>query len=528
MTIESHARAPASPPGPRTGLRLPGTLVVSPAMSGSVSRLVSVALTLVAVATALPAPVAFAQDDRLDDDEPAKPKAAAPTVAATSSLGTYVPPPIVLKSKTYTLEECLALADRNHPNIWAARARLAMVHGQLDEAKWTPFWQWNAFMNAGVIPPLGGTPLFSQSTANSLVANIGQDYQPFIQVGINGGIPLYTFGKITAARNAAESQVRVNEWDLEKSRQQVRYDVRRAFFGLMLARDVHYLIDDVRTRLEGAIAGMAAKIAKGDQTVAEWDKLRLEIYREEIVTRVGEADKGAQQAITGLRFLTGVQTGFDIPDEPLKRPDVPLASVVQYLSTARLFRPETNMARAGIMGRKYWADLQRARLFPDLAIGVSASYATAPSAVIQNNAWIGDPFNRFGFGAALVARWNLDILPQAARIAQADAQHEETRALERLSLGGVATEVEHAYASVQEAKTREEAWDRAEHKSKAWISMIQDAIDLGAQDERALMEPLRTFANSRSSHLIALMDFNVQMCWLALVSGWDAAAPHAT
>ena len=36
--------------------------------------------------------------------------------------------------RTYSLAECLALADRNHPNVWAARARLGVARGQLDEA----------------------------------------------------------------------------------------------------------------------------------------------------------------------------------------------------------------------------------------------------------------------------------------------------------------------------------------------------------------------------------------------------------
>ena len=45
------------------------------------------------------------------------------------------------------------------------------------------------------------------------------------------------------------------------------------------------------------------------------------------------------------------------------------------------------------------------------------------------------------------------------------------RAMERYALGGVAVEVENAYAVVVEAKGREENWDRAEHRAKRWISM---------------------------------------------------------
>jgi outer membrane protein TolC len=125
-------------------------------------------------------------------------------------------------------------------------------------------------------------------------------------------------------------------------------------------------------------------------------------------------------------------------------------------------------------------------------------------------------------------RWSLDLLPQAARTQQAEAQLEETRALERLALGNAGLEVEKAYADAVEAKAREEAWDKAEHITKQWIANVQDHIDLGTWNENALNFPLRSYLNARVQHLTALMDFNVAMSNLALVSGWDSAAPQGS
>jgi outer membrane protein TolC len=221
-----------------------------------------------------------------------------------------------------------------------------------------------------------------------------------------------------------------------------------------------------------------------------------------------------------------VQNNFDIPDESLKKPEGTLGPVLQYLTAARLYRPDVNQARAGVVARKALVDLSRARLLPDIGIGLTASYASSPSAVVQNNAWIFDPFNHFWFGAAIGVRWNLDILPAQARVQQAEAQLEETRALERYALGGVAVEVENAYASAVEASKREEAWARAESRTRQWISTVQDRIDLGTLDERALTEPLRAYVNARINHNYALMDSNITRSELARVTGWDAIAPH--
>ena len=87
------------------------------------------------------------------------------------------------------------------------------------------------------MPPLYGSVIFPQSTLSARNISSFSNLEPFFNFGINGVIPLYTFGKIESAVDAAEAGVRVGEWDMEKSRQQMRLDVRKAWYGLQLARD---------------------------------------------------------------------------------------------------------------------------------------------------------------------------------------------------------------------------------------------------------------------------------------------------
>ncbi len=469
---------------------------------------------------ALAAPAAHAGPFDLDDDDESKPE-------GPVSPESFVPPaPIAtIKTHAYSLQECLLLAERNAPQLWAARARLAAVHGQLEEARWTPYSYWSMNSTFGYLPPIGGTPFYNASPYTALYQGFGEGWQPAFSLNVRGTVPIYTFGKIESVKKAAESRVRVNEWDLEKQRQQIRMDVRRAYFGLMLARDMQYIANDVLGKLNKAIDSINAKLEKGDQTVEDVDRLRLEYNRDEIYARVAEAKKGEAFAIAALRFLTGVQTSFDIPDEPLKRPNTSVGPVVRYLTAARLFRADVNMARAGVQARKAWLEFRRAEMFPNIGLGLNAHYSVAPSADQQRAAWIPDPFNRFGASFGFGVEWGLDLLPKHARVMQAESELEEARAMERLALGGVGVEVENAYAAVVEAKTREENYDKAEHRSKRWISITQDAIDLGTKDERFLIEPLRAFVFARANHAQSLMDLHVTLSELARVTGWDAIAP---
>ena len=451
--------------------------------------------------------------------------------ASSEEAASWAPPPApraTIRIHAYTLEECLALADRNFPNLWAARARLAFAHAQLEEAKWVPWFQWSASSAFGVTPPLPGSILLPEATLSSRNIQGVNNLQPFFQFGVSGVVPIYTFGKIETAFGAAEANVRVSEWDMEKARQQMRLDVRKAFYGLQLARDVKYVVRDAIDRLNKAIQGMSDRIGRGDPSVGDVDRLRLEAYRQEVTAQSLQVPKGEAYALAALRFMTGVATSFDIVDEPLKRPDHPLVAVAQYLEGARILRPDVNMARAGVVARRAMLDYNRAKLFPDLGLGVGADFISTPNAAPQNNLYANDPFNHLYYYFGLGLRWSLDLLPQAARARQAESQFEETRALERLALGNAMLEVEKAYADAAEAKGREEVWDKAEHLAKEWISIAQDHIDLGTWDEKTLLDPLRSYGNARVQHLYALMDYNVAMSGLAQASGWDSAAPSGS
>ena len=66
-------------------------------------------------------------------------------------------------------------------------------------------------------------------------------------------LPLWTFGRITSAWSAADAGVKVATAQVEVDRDAVRLDVRKAYFGLQLARDGLALLADARAQIERAL-----------------------------------------------------------------------------------------------------------------------------------------------------------------------------------------------------------------------------------------------------------------------------------
>jgi len=339
------------------------------------------------------------------------------------------------------------------------------------------------------------------------------------QVGIEGIVPLWTFGKISSIWEAAEANIQVGKHDLKKEKNAIRLEVRRAFFGVLLARDSLLLLRDARGQLQGHLTTLQQEVEGGGGD--DIGLLKIQMNEAELDARASEAEKGETIALAGLRFFTGSNGEIDVPDEPLKRVGHDLQPLARYLEAARLFRPEINMVRAGVIARRAQLRLEEAKYFPDVGVVLAARVVRAAEITDQRNPFAFDPANYSSYGLGLAMRWKLDFFPQTARIAKAQADLEEMRATERYALGGVAVEVEKAFAEAQDAKRRLDAWSRATQFAKQWLIKVQQGMDLGLFEGEDIVEPAKEYALKKFSEMSATYDYNGAVSQLAVAPGWE-------
>ncbi len=428
--------------------------------------------------------------------------------------GAAMSAPMTRRPHELSLRRCLELAERNFPKIHEARARLAQKRAQLDQAHYAPYSDFTATGGFTLAPRVRGTSVYSPDSDVPLKAEMGFAWQ----LGADGLIPLWTFGKITNLWDAAEAQVKVGEHEVQKEKNQVKLDVRKAYYGVKLARDALALVRDALKQLDKYIPSLEEKVESGD--VDEVDLLKLRLNRVDLEARESEARKQEAIALAGLRFLTG-SPDIGVPDVPLVRVMHQLAPLPRYLAAARLYRPEVNMARAGVLAREAQVRLEQARYLPDIGLGLSARYSSAPYVTDQTNPFVKDTANYTTYGAGLVFRYKLDILPQVSRVEQARATLEEIRATERYALGGVGWEVEQAFRDAEDAERRLEAYSRATGYAKQWLVKVQQGIEVGTYEDKDIIDPAKEYALKRFSQMSATFDYNMAVAKLAQVTGWD-------
>jgi outer membrane protein TolC len=414
-----------------------------------------------------------------------------------------------------SLKRCLELAALNYPKVAEARARLAQKRAELDQAYSAPYSDFTMTGGFGPAPTVRGSSVYSPDTDKALTDHMGVAWQ----LGVTGAIPLWTFGKITNLWDAADAQVKVGEHEIRKEQNDVKLTVRRAYYGVQLARDALTLLREASGRIDKYLGPLEKKVENGDGD--EIELLKLKMYRAELEARQSEATRQEAIALSGLRYLVGDGPDVDVRDEPLRQSSHRLGPLAHYLSAARLYRPEVNMARAGVMAREAQVRMERAKFFPDLALGMSFAYSDAPLVDDQRNPFVKDTANYLSYGAALVFRYKLDFLPQSARLAQANAQLEEQRATERYALGGVGTEVEQAFLEAEDAARRLDAYTRATGYAKQWLVQVQEGIDVGTYEDQDIVDPAKEYATKRFLQMNATFDYNVALAKLAQATGWD-------
>jgi outer membrane protein TolC len=448
--------------------------------------------------------------------------ASSPALAAEETvdekLGAPPGQPFIRSAPGITLKRCIELAAQNYPKVHEAKARLAAKRAQLDIAHYQPYSDFTATAAVVPAPTVMGTPVFSPSTDAALTSDMGLAWQ----AGVEGAIPLWTFGKITNLWDAAEAQVTLGEHEVDKERNDLKLEVRKAYYGVLLARDALAIVRDALTRIDKYLPRLATKVEAGDGD--EIDLLKLRMNRAELEARESQARQSEAVALSGLGFLTGLGRSIQLPDVPLPRARHELGPLPRYLSAARLYRPEINMARAGVLAREAQLRLEEARYFPDIALGLSYKVGYASEVTDQRNPYSNDRANFRGYGASLLLRYKLDFLPQIGRVSQAEANLEEVRAKERYALGGVAFEVEEAFRTAEDAKRRLDAYARASQFAKQWLIQVQQGIDIGTMEENDVLEPAKEYAFKRYAMMGAVFDYNLALAKLALATGWDAVA----
>ncbi len=443
-------------------------------------------------------------------------------------------------ARRYTLAELIAKVNASYPGVQAAREGVEAADAQMSQAarQWWPTGQltfgltgspdvrctdpvtgqaWNA-------PGTGGNEqraLNNCTNTNVVDLRSGEQVLPVHGVAFNLGInlvqPIYTFGKIEAAKRAAAAGMEVARGQVDKDRADATFNVTRAYWLLKWARAAHATLDDGIAKLKDWVKKINDDIDKGKTTFTENDLVRIKLALDTAELTAFDVDKAQELGLAGVRMLTD-DADADIDDSELDIIDPSEPPLDWYEDSARVHRPEARMLAAGLRASRAGRDLQLANLMPDVGLALSFTYALATSVDNPENAFLNHP-NALGAGLALVIRYNLDVPQRLANRSKAVADDRVARARGQQALGGIYVEIENAWLDARAARRKSDVLAHMEKVARGWYNAVDQNLQVGVAESRDLVDAARNYFELRMRHLQSIMDVNMAVATLKQAAG---------
>ena len=418
----------------------------------------------------------------------------------------------------YTLDECVKLAVERNERIKAAHADLEYYEGKYHEAQaafWLPYVS-ATVMGGGPVAPVDKD--IKRVTDASNLGALGITAAGYvIQGSVDVVWPLYTFGKLGAVLDAAGSGVDAATQGVAAARDQVILDTRKAYYGVIVAREVIAVIEDGREKLRDARAKVKELLDKDDPQATEKDLFKLDYYGAEIESRLQEAKKGLKVAQGALRVMIGATPEDEVKVKPfeLERDLAEPGDLATFLDESARARPDLKALAAAVDARAKLAEAAGRMYWPDLFVGGGLRFSTSNLKYDQpNNPWVRDDLNTLGGAVGLGLRLQLDVGIKLAQEEQARAELSKIRFQESLARRGVELQVKKAHAEYVQARAAWLAYRDGAKAAKKWLVAAMMNYNIGLGDTRDLLDALVAHAQGQIQRLKAA--FDARVAWAEL------------
>jgi outer membrane protein TolC len=415
-------------------------------------------------------------------------------------------PPI---GRVYHVDEYTQAAILRYPGLRAAESDIDAAQARLNEAKLSPFMQFQGQARFFVAPGARGTAIFSPDPQIPWSNRWG----PGGELGIEGAIPIYTFGKYRAGKKAATAGITSAELERDRTLARVVFDVRRAYFGTQLSLDLQAMISEGKDKLRKAVDKLRVRLEADDPRVKQNDYWRLVSALSEIESRESEALRLEASARAALEILSGLKPAI-VPECPLEAVQSEVIELGEHVDRALESRPELQQLVAARSARDANLTVKRAGYLPDIILALRASFARTPGVTDIQNPFIIDRGNFAGAFAGLIAQWKLDFGGTNARVKAAKAEIQSLKAKTEEAEQGIEIEVTALYEQLQDAKRRLASWTRSEKETRKWFVSAGQGYEVGTTTAMELVDAIEAYFSARSKRLMATAEYNLAIAGL--------------
>jgi len=418
----------------------------------------------------------------------------------------------------YTLKDLIQRALATSPEIRQFQRGAEVAMAKRDQADAARYPQIELTAVVGPSSRARGTVVDSPDRKDSPTVN-----NVFEIVEMTLVQPLYTFGKISSFREAADAGVRVDRAKVEEKASDVILRIKELYYGRLLTSDLLSLIDEISEDLDKAIEKTERQLKADAPGVDEVDLYKLKAFRGEALRNRYETQKGFDLATAALRTFAGLDPGQPLALDAKGLDAAPRQAEPeeQAIGTALDLRSEMNQVRAGLKATEALVRAEESSLYPQFFLGMNGYYAQAGNRTRQQNPFAYDPLNDRYVAVVLGLRYNLDFGITRGKIRAAQAEHLRVQETKQFAEQGIPLQVRKAHRELAEAKESIRATEEGWRNARKWLVAAKANFDLGVGDARDLGQGVEAYAKLRAENFKGMYNYNLALANIEHVTGRD-------
>ena len=394
--------------------------------------------------------------------------------------------------KTLRLEDAVALARKQNPDVLVARKQLEAAHGAVIEAR------------AGYLPSVVSSGLLRKRERQELSRLRDDDYNASVRVlqsVYSGGA---TKGRMAIARLLEEKRA----LELAAVEQRVAMDVRVAYYELLLnhakievrEQSVGVMRDELRVQEERMAAG----------TVGELNVRRAEVSLANEQPELFEAQTRVQNSYLRLNELCGVTsaTATFQPAGTLQYQAAQL-DLSESLAHAAATRPEIRAREIDVEIEENQLLVDRSELRPRVDV------FTGYEVYSERDPFIGPELNH-GYVVGLNANWHIfDGFATKGRMQATRARRDAARAALQAAQLAVESDVRSAFLDLQQADRVMESETRNVLNASESLELARSNLGAGLGTQLDVLQAAADVTRVRTTRLSAIYLHNAALARLA-------------
>ncbi|HET7854044.1 MAG TPA: TolC family protein, partial [Candidatus Methylomirabilis sp.] len=333
--------------------------------------------------------------------------------------------------------------------------------------------------------------------------------------------PLYTFGKISAYREAAGRGVRASEAAVSATASEVVLQVKQAYAGALLAGDIREFLLGLKDELQRSLESAERRYEAGSAAVTLGDLYQLRAFVAGLEKGIADADQGDRLARDALRTLLQLGEGvqIELADKKLSPIPTDVKSVAEYERVAGETRPEFTQLREGIKAREALVQASIADLYPVVYAALVADMAGATNRDISHVPIITDPLMHYQGGFIVGLNWQFDFGIKRGKIDEAQADYSKLLYKQDFAEWGIPLQVRKAHLELETAQENIKSTEQAYRNARRWLVTAVANVDLGVGDVRELTQAFLAYVTFRVDNFRAIYNQQIALANLAYATG---------